>query len=80
MVLKVLTDSVGVLRYAYDIFYYFSHNLCGFHNYAWAKCSEFTHIHLKYYYQQYETITVVFCQLSLKTWIKMGEKYPHLTI
>ena len=30
MVLKVLTNSVGVLRYAYDKFYYFSHNCVGF--------------------------------------------------
>ena len=70
MAIKVLANSVGVLRYAYDIFYYFSHNLRGFHNYAWAKCSEFTYIHLKYYYQQYETITVVFWQHSLITSIK----------
>ena len=30
MVLKVLTNSVGVSRYAYDKFYYFSHNCVGF--------------------------------------------------
>ena len=30
IVLKVLTNSVGVLRYAYDKFNYFSHNCVGF--------------------------------------------------
>ena len=80
IVLKVLTNSVGVLRYAYDKFNYFSHNCVGFTVMRGQNVLNSPTFTLNDIINNMELLLWCFPNIQSKPRLKMGEKYQILTI